>query len=93
MTGYVLLYDIAKSRSKSSSTRKTLAGAARVRVDKIEDGICTVTYLGISGPEHLVGRQDTFSRSAVYITADEREKFLGLVNRFWGTQWRGQGGH
>lgn len=83
MTGYVFLYDIKKSRSKSSSTRKTLAGTARVRVDKIEDDICTVTYLGTSGGDHLIGQQVNHPRYEVYITPDECKTFSEKVRRFW----------
>lgn len=92
VTGFVLLYDTASSRSKSSSTRKVLFGAARVRIDNIDEDVCTVTYQAVAGPDYLVGRQDTYPRSAVFITPDERIKFRSMVKRFWGTPWRGQAG-
>jgi len=91
VTCYVLLYETKKSRAKSAGTTRHLVGAARVRVDNEAD-TCDVTYLAVSGLTHLVGRKDTYPRSEVYITAEERQEFHDLVVRYWRDPWRGQAG-
>lgn len=88
--GFVILHESSPSRSISASTRKSVVGAARVRVDGELDGVCSVTYLAVSGPSHLVGKQGSYPRADVYVTPDERKVFHDLVLRYWGPEWRGR---
>lgn len=88
-TGFVILHEVTKSRSKSTSKRRHVVGAAQVRVDEL-GSVCTVTYLKVSGPAHLVGKQGAFARADVYITPEEKKAFHDLVVQYWGGQWRGE---
>lgn len=79
--GFVFLHE------KSGRERKTLVGAARVRIDAVEGDVCTVTLLAVSGPDR-VGRRMEFTRNLLHVTREELARFAADVRRFWPPQER-----
>lgn len=90
--GFVLLVESTSSSRSRSGGRGHLVGAARVAVLEEDELCCTVRYEQVSGPPQLVGELATYPRSRVYIEPAELRDFADLVRRFWGPEWRGQGG-
>lgn len=78
---FCLLYEIVGTRSVSGD-RKTLKGAARVRIDAITEAGYDVVIVAANGG--VAGHRMTVPRGQLYATVgEENAAFGGLVRRFW----------
>ncbi len=77
---FVIVNNVAGKKSQSGD-RKTLQGAARVRIESCRDSVYTVVVVAGSGV--AVGHLLQFKRDELYVTPDERSYFGDLVRWFW----------